>query len=104
MNKLLSCRSTWTPTGWKPGSKMKLLLPSTASPLKTSMATLPAQRAELDCFAIGSKGDAVGRLGGVDPCGHGLLAIVDENFDAVLIQQDAELERTVLAAHLALRR
>ena len=53
------------------------------------------------CFAIGSKGDAVGRLRGVDPCGHGLLAIVGENFDAVFIQQDAELERTVLAAYLA---
>ena len=38
---------------------------------------------------------------GGDPCGHGLFAIVGENFDAVFIQQDAELERTVLAADLA---
>ena len=30
-----------------------------------------------------------------------MLTIVGENFDAVLIQQDAELERTVLAADLA---
>ena len=37
----------------------------------------------------------------VDPCGHGLFTVVSENFDAVFIQQDAELERTVLAAHLA---
>ena len=30
---------TWTPTGWKPGSRMALLSPSTVSPSRMSTAT-----------------------------------------------------------------
>ena len=40
MNKLLSCHYNWTPTGWKPGLRMALPLPLTASPSKTSTAIL----------------------------------------------------------------
>ena len=44
------------------------------------------------CFAIGSKGDAIGRLGGVNPCGHGLLTVVDKDLHAVIsLSGDTEI-------------
>ena len=36
--KVLSCRTTWTPIGWKPGSGMALPLPLTASLLRANTA------------------------------------------------------------------
>ena len=54
-----------------------------------------------DRLAVGGKGDAIGRLRGVDPCRHGLLTVIDKDLHAVFVQQDAEFQGTVLAAHLA---
>ena len=45
MMQLLSCRYNMDATGWKPGSRMKSLLPSTAW-LRTEYGNAPAQQAE----------------------------------------------------------
>ncbi len=47
MNKLLFCRYNMDTNRWKPGLRMAQLLPSTASPWRTSTAA-PRHTAELD--------------------------------------------------------